>query len=84
MPGADGGQVTSDIPNCALQPIPNSVGACYEEITGADLNEECSSQGYNLEFVLVRDPAFPVPGGTAVQANCQLSDRPQDDCPDLF
>ena len=83
VPSAEGAPTIQDIPNCALSPIPNSTGACYEEITGAELDPVCADEGYNLEFKLVRDPNFPVPGGTSVQANCQLSDRPQDDCPNL-
>ena len=77
------GTITKNIPNCADQPLPNNVGVCYELRTGDELDPVCAMDGFNVEFALQRDPAQPVPGGTVVNANCQLSDRPNEDCPGL-
>ena len=44
-----------------------------------DMAMECVSEGFNLEFKLVRSAAAPA--GTAIQATCELSPNKQKDCP---
>jgi len=46
-----------------------------------DMSPECTAEGFNLEFYLVRSAAAP--GGTTVTATCQLSDNKPRDCPML-
>ena len=46
-----------------------------------DMSEDCTNEGYNLEFFLVRSAAAPA--GTTVTATCQLSDNKPRDCPRL-
>ncbi len=84
----DGGATTrtDTIPNCAQNPSDspgNDIGVCYTELTGDAMSEACINEGWNLEFTITRSAEFPVPGGTVVSANCQLSDRPAEDCPNL-
>jgi hypothetical protein len=86
VPLGGGGTRTDTIPNCAQTPASdpaNMAGVCYVELTGAAMTEECILEGWNLEFKIERDGGSPVPGGTVVSANCQLSDRPAEDCPNL-
>jgi hypothetical protein len=56
---------------------------CYVTITDSEpsFSPRCAEQAYNLEFALVRDPDHPVPVGTAVEAECLLSETPTEDCP---
>ena len=70
---AEGEVVTTMIPNCNLEPLPNAVGACFEEVTGSDVDFACSSQGYNLQIVLTRDPAIPVPCAWVMEARCRAA-----------
>jgi len=46
-----------------------------------DMSAECTEEGYNLEFFLVRSAAAR--SGTTVTATCQLSDNKPRDCPRL-
>ena len=70
--------------------FPTDATACYRllvdknGVTGTDLDDmsqECIDDGWNLEFKLERSAAAP--GGTTVQATCQLSQAQELDCPDL-
>ncbi len=46
-----------------------------------DMSKDCTTDGFNLEFYLVR--ASAAPAGTTVTATCQLSDNKPRDCPML-
>ncbi len=46
-----------------------------------DMSPECTMDGFNLEFFIVR--AGAAPAGTAVTATCQLSENKTRDCPML-
>ncbi len=46
-----------------------------------DMSVECTNDGNNLEFFLVRSQAAPA--GSSVTATCQLSDNNMRDCPNL-
>ena len=46
-----------------------------------DMAMECVSEGFNLEFKLVR--ASAAPAGTTIQATCELSPNKAKDCPNL-
>ncbi|MCA9656554.1 MAG: VWA domain-containing protein [Myxococcales bacterium] len=48
-----------------------------------DMSDFCVDRGWNLEFTLVRREGFPAPGGTSVEATCQLSQNKAIDCPEL-
>ncbi len=70
--------------------FPSGATACYrllvdkDGVTGTtldDMSDLCSQAGWNLEFRLER--SAPAPGGTSVQATCQLSQAPEVDCPNL-
>jgi hypothetical protein len=73
------------IPECLADGTrPEGAVACYVAITGDELHPECQDHGWNLEFRLVSDPDQPAPGGTAVNALCELSAQPRLDCPGAF
>ena len=46
-----------------------------------NMSAECTDEGWNLEFFLLRSAAAPA--GTAVTATCELSDNEPRDCPNL-
>ena len=48
-----------------------------------DIDPVCTDDGYNLEFKIARRPGFPAAAGTSLSAECQLSDTPANDCPNL-
>ncbi len=86
VPLDGGGSQTDTIAKCsvtAAEDPANPIGVCYTELTGAAMSPLCVEEGWNLEFTITRSANFPVPGGTLVSANCQLSDRPAEDCPNL-
>jgi hypothetical protein len=73
------------IPEClADESLPDGAAACYVVVTGDAMHENCRAGGWNLEFRLVRDPDQPAPGGTWVNATCELSAQPRIDCPGLY
>lgn len=73
--------------------FPNdNVNVCFQALVDTDgstqsdqdnMSDFCIERGWNLEFVLVRREGFPAPGGTSVNATCQLSQNKALDCPGL-
>ncbi|MCA9660853.1 MAG: VWA domain-containing protein [Myxococcales bacterium] len=49
--------------------------------TADDLSARCADYGWNLEFRIIRKA--PLQAGMTTRVNCQLSDLPVLDCPDL-
>ncbi len=84
----------TEIPKCdvvggAWVP-PSGATVCFGERTDPvgsteskldDMSPDCTLEGFNLEFFVVRDG--PAPSGTSVTATCQLSDNRAVDCPNL-
>ncbi|WP_224195825.1 VWA domain-containing protein [Nannocystis pusilla] len=69
---------------------PAGATACFAELIdrGSQTDSEldnmdpyCVGEGFNLEFKLVR--TGPAPAGTTIQATCELSQNPKQDCPML-
>jgi hypothetical protein len=84
MPRGDGTVVDSSVPECLADgTVPDGSDACYQTRTGDARHEDCINEGFNLEFVIVRRDGVAVPGGTGVEATCQLSQSRAVDCPDL-
>ncbi len=81
-----GGEVEErSVPPCqAGELLPDGVDVCYVTRTGDSRDPDCVAEGFNLEFDLVRRPGVAVPGGTGVQASCELSQSKAIDCPGLL
>jgi hypothetical protein len=77
------GTMRREVPACDGSTLPEGEVVCYVTITDSEpsFSPRCAEQAYNLEFALVRDPDHPVPVGTAVEAECLLSETPTEDCP---
>jgi len=85
--------VETNIPQCnADGTLPADADVCFIPLTDKtmgtastvdDMSPECITEGWNLEFRLVRAEDAPAPGGTSVKATCQLSVQKDVDCPDL-
>jgi hypothetical protein len=95
-PGPDGSVQHTAIPQCAGRELPSDdVDACFIPLTdgtaGAyitddtedDMSDVCSDEGWNLEFLLLRRPGFPMPAGATIFADCELSAAKEIDCPTL-
>ena len=81
---ASGDLVETNIEPCLPgDELPGMADVCFTSLVDATLSEECTMEGWNLEFRLVRRDGVPAPGGTAVSATCQLSQNKQVDCPNL-
>jgi len=84
IPLDDGRFDESTLPQCLADgSLPVDADACFQMRTGDARDPDCIDQGFNLEFVIVRRDGVPTPGGTGVQATCQLSQSRAVDCPDL-
>jgi hypothetical protein len=77
------GEAKLEVAECDGTALPNGEAVCYYILTESDPDfaMECSDRSYNLEFKIERDPTIPVPAGTSITADCQLSDLPTVDCP---
>jgi hypothetical protein len=82
-PKSGGGFVETSIPQCVNGDVPEGADVCYLAVVGAEMDMVCIEEGWNLEFRLVRRDGVAAPGGTSVQATCQLSVNKETDCPDL-
>jgi hypothetical protein len=83
-PRGDGSFEESTLPQCLADgSVPLGVDACFQTRTGDERHEDCIVEGFNLEFVIVRRDGMSAPGGTGVEAMCQLSQSRAVDCPDL-
>ncbi|MCX4244575.1 vWA domain-containing protein [Paraliomyxa miuraensis] len=85
-PQADGSFLETSIRPCVGaggDELPDGADVCYQALVGDAMDEFCIDEGFNLQFVLVRRPGFPAPGGTSVSATCQLSQNKVIDCPGL-
>jgi hypothetical protein len=85
----------AEIPSCedvgGVWTPPAGAKVCFAELGDTDNNQtasklddmspECSEQGYNLEFKIVREGAAPA--GSSVTATCRLSENIKRDCPDM-
>ena len=69
---------------------PAGATACFAELIDGDnstpsaidnMDPYCIGEGFNLEFKLVR--SAPAAAGTAIEATCELSPNPSQDCPML-
>ncbi|MEX1366848.1 MAG: VWA domain-containing protein [Nannocystaceae bacterium] len=56
---------------------------CFVTLVGDAMDPDCTIEGWNLEFDLVRRDGVAAPGGTLVEATCELSQSRATDCPDL-
>ncbi len=57
-----------------------------DEATGPgydDMSDVCTEAGWNLEVQIIRREGTAAPGGTSVEATCELSEFDQIDCPGL-
>ncbi|MDC0667340.1 VWA domain-containing protein [Nannocystis sp. ncelm1] len=70
--------------------VPDGATACFAELIdqGSQTDSEldnmdpyCVGEGFNLEFKIER--RGPAPAGTTIQATCELSQNPKQDCPML-
>lgn len=78
------GSFPSDNVNVCFQALVDD--GTPEKATSNDndnMSDFCIERGWNLEFQLIRREGFPAPGGTSVNATCQLSQNKQIDCPGL-
>jgi hypothetical protein len=83
-PEADGSFSRVDMPECEPgDAIPEGYDLCYVTLVGDELGERCDDYGFNLELRFVRREGVPLPAGTAIVGNCELSDDKRTDCPDL-
>jgi hypothetical protein len=82
-PRPEGGIDELDIPECDDGALPDGADVCYVAVVGDDMHPQCSDEGWNLEFRLVRRQGVPAPAGTSVGATCQLSTNKAVDCPGL-
>jgi hypothetical protein len=64
--------------------LPDGRDVCYVTRTGGQMHEDCIAEGWNLEFVIVRRDGIVVPGGTGIEATCELSQSRAVDCPGLM
>jgi hypothetical protein len=72
------------VPPCLADgEVPDGRDVCYLTRTGDARDQECIDLGFNLEFVIVRRDGVAVPGGTGIEATCELSQSKAIDCPDL-
>ncbi len=51
-----------------------------DEDPSDDLDPKCIAQGYNLQFEVLRTPQGERPAGSAIQADCIVSQTPEQDC----
>jgi hypothetical protein len=82
-PRGDGSFEETTIPPCNGTEVPDGDDVCYQALVGDEMDDYCIDSGFNLQFQLIRREGFPAPGGTSVNATCQLSQNKRIDCPDL-
>jgi len=82
-PVGDGVFEETAIKECDGDSVPEGENVCYIALVEDEMDEYCVESGFNLQFQLVRREGFPAPGGTSVDATCQLSQSKAIDCPDL-
>jgi hypothetical protein len=77
------GERKTEVVECEGTALPAGASVCYHVLTQDDaaFANDCRDKAVNLEFVIERDPNVPVPPGTAITADCELSDLPSVDCP---
>ena len=83
-PTGDGRFEQIEVPACEDDgSVPDEADACYVALVGDARNDFCADAGFNLELRLVRREGVPVPEGSAIAVDCELSDDKQADCPEL-
>jgi hypothetical protein len=82
-PNGDGSFEETTIPPCEGDTVPEGDDVCYQSLVGDAMDDYCIDSGFNLQFQLIRREGFPAPGGTSVNATCQLSQNKRIDCPNL-
>ena len=81
-PDGEGGLIQYELPRCEdTDVIPDDEDACWFPKTADQRHPRCAQEGYNLEMGLRW--RGPVPGGTAILLDCELSQNKTEDCPDL-
>ena len=63
--------------------LPDGADVCYVALTGDELHEDCSKEGWNLQFDVLRGPGGERAQGSTVSASCIVSQQEDIDCPDL-
>ena len=63
--------------------LPEGAELCYVTLTGDELDEECSADGWNLQFDVLRGPEAERSQGSTVTASCVVSQQEDIDCPGL-
>jgi hypothetical protein len=80
----DGGVTETNVTECPDTGLPDDGDdLCYVPVFGDELDPGCVDLGANLEFRFVRREGVPAPDGETLEAQCQLSNQPAVDCPDL-
>ena len=83
-PTGDGRFEQIEVPACEDDgSVPDEADACYVALVGDARNDFCADAGFNLELRIVRREGVPVPEGSAIAVDCELSDDKQADCPEL-
>jgi hypothetical protein len=83
-PRSDGSFEEIPVPACnADGTLPDDAVECYVALSGDALSSFCADDGFNLEFRFVRREGNPRPGGSSIDARCDLSDDKETDCPGL-
>jgi len=82
-PRGDGSFEETTIPPCNGTEVPEGKDVCYQALVGEEMDDYCIMSGFNLQFQLFRREGVPAPGGTSVNATCQLSQNKRIDCPEL-
>jgi hypothetical protein len=83
---ADGSLPSDDVDVCYVAKVDGALDANEQpvfltETTMDDMSPACRTEGWNLEFDVVRREGTKTPGGTSVKATCQLSQQRAIDCP---
>jgi hypothetical protein len=85
VPQGEGVFAESPVPECLDdESLPDGVDACYVTRTDDARHDDCKAEGFNLEFEIMRRDGVVVPGGTGIDATCQLSQSKAADCPELM
>jgi hypothetical protein len=62
---------------------PAGADLCYRALTGDEMSEQCTEEGWNLEFKTIRAPGVQAPNNSSIEATCEVSMNKSVDCPDL-
>ena len=76
---------TESVPWCEIaedgtESLPEGADVCVALRVGADSHPDCHEDGMGAEFVVKRRPGAPRVGGTRLQSECSVADRPERVC----